>query len=238
MTHKSQQPQFRVRLPVAAALLAAFAVAGCDHVERHAGHPAEQVLLTPQERHPIVVSEEPHRMNMPVPRGARGMTPQQRARFVNFISKYNATDRGNSKIVISVPAGSGNDVAAMNAVSDMRPLLADLGVAESSVSIEPYDAAGSAEPPIRVAYSRYTAEGPECGRWTDNVSRTTRNLNYENFGCANQRNLAAMVANPADLIAPRTMTPAPADRRGIVYDGYIQNKQTSRGRSAEERAAN
>ena len=39
------------------------------------------------------------------------------------------------------------------------------------------------------------------------------NRQYWNFGCATQRNLAAMVANPADLVQPRSETPPKRQRR-------------------------
>ncbi|MDE1996302.1 MAG: pilus assembly protein CpaD, partial [Rhizobiaceae bacterium] len=40
------------------------------------------------------------------------------------------------------------------------------------------------------------------------------------FGCASQNNLAAQVANPTDLIAPRAMSPIDADQRSKVIDNY------------------
>ena len=55
------------------------------------------------------------------------------------------------------------------------------------------------------------AEAPECGHWPTNLADDPRNLPYPNFGCAQQHNLAAQIANPADLLGPRTMD---AGRRG------------------------
>jgi pilus assembly protein CpaD len=47
-----------------------------------------------------------------------------------------------------------------------------------------------------------------------------------NFGCATQRNLAAMVDNPADLVQPRGETPASEMRRTTVGAAYQQGKPT------------
>ena len=44
--------------------------------------------------------------------------------------------------------------------------------------------------------------------------------NSTNFGCAQQQNLAAMVANPADLVRPQPMTPADGGRRADVIKKY------------------
>lgn len=234
MTTKLSRPAVRGKATILAVTLATLGLAGCDHLDRGAEHPAGQVLLSPAERHPILVSQEPHRMSVSVSRSSRGLDPGQRARIIDFVSKFHAADTGNAKLVISVPSGAANEVAAMNSVADMRPILNDIGVSESAISIEPYLADGSANPPIRISYTRYAADAPDCGKWTENLAESSRNLNYANFGCANQRNLAVMVANPADLIGPRTMTPAAADRRDQAYEKYIKDAPTSRGRTGQE----
>jgi pilus assembly protein CpaD len=225
------------RVAAAAVALTAISLGGCESLlgERQEQQNAGAVLLSPTERHPIIVSQQPHKMSLKVARGASGLAPVQRASLIDFLTRYRAADAGNSKLIISVPSGSANEVSAMNAVAEMRPLLADQGFSESAISIEPYHADGDPQPPIRVAYLRYAAEGPTCGKWPSNVADNSRNTNYENFGCAQQRNLAAMIANPADLLGPRTMTPSSADRRDVTYGEYVKGKVSGATRSAEER---
>jgi pilus assembly protein CpaD len=46
------------------------------------------------------------------------------------------------------------------------------------------------------------------------------NKHYADFGCSYQNNLAAQIANPADLIGPRKQTSIDAERRGQVIDDY------------------
>ena len=53
------------------------------------------------------------------------------------------------------------------------------------------------------------------------------NQPYWNLGCASQRNLAAMVDNPADLVQPRGETPAYTMRRTTVLDKYRQGESTA-----------
>ena len=43
---------------------------------------------------------------------------------------------------------------------------------------------------------------------------------YYNLGCATQRNLAAMVDNPADLVQPRAETPAYTAKRTTGIDKW------------------
>ena len=75
-------------------------------------------------------------------------------------------------------------------------------------------------PSVRPSYLRCLAEGPNAGRWTTDFAEDPRNVPYPNFGCAQQRNLAAMVENPADLVQPRGETPAYTARRTIALEKY------------------
>ena len=219
--------------------LAALALGGCDHLmgDRREQFDAGPIVMDPSQRHPIIVSQQPHKMTLKVSRGAQGLNPAQRASVIDFLTKFRTADAGNSRLVISVPSGSANEIAAMNAVADMRPILIDRGFSESSVSVEPYHAEGDPQPPLRISYLRYAAEGPECGKWPSNLAETSRNLNYENFGCAQQKNLAAMVSNPADLLGPRTMTPSSAERRDTTWGKYIRGESSNTERTADERVS-
>lgn len=221
----------------AAVAIGALSLAGCEHLDDRPSHSAGWSLLEPSQRHPIMVSQQPNSVALRIARGSNGLAPSQRAELYSFLTRYRAQDGGNSKIVISVPAGSANEVSAMHAVADMRPMLAEQGFSDSSITVEPYHSDGQAQPPIRVSYLRYVAEGPECGRWPDNLAETKRNLNYHNFGCAQQRNLAAQIANPADLLGPRTMDPASADRREVKYDKWVKGESSGAARNGDERAA-
>jgi type IV pilus biogenesis protein CpaD/CtpE len=71
------------------------------------------------------------------------------------------------------------------------------------------------------------AHAKECGNWPDDLTDTERNAQFENFGCAQQNNMAAMVANPDDFWRPRKQTPSDATRRSKVYDKYRQGESTS-----------
>ena len=48
----------------------------------------------------------------------------------------------------------------------------------------------------------------------------SENKHYANFGCSYQNNLAAQIANPADLIGPRKLSEVDAEKRGVVIDEY------------------
>lgn len=215
---------------------AAFGLAGCKHDEGQGARVAGWSLVDPEQRHPIMVSQEPAVLNLRVPRGSQGLTPSQRAEVVDFTSRYRAGDSGNSRLVVSVPSGSANEVAAITAAEDVREILFDGGFSESAVSVEAYHDEGGSHPPVRIAYMRYVAKGPDCGQdWSENLARNSRNIGHPNFGCANQHNLAAMIVNPADLLGPRTMGDRYSDRRDAVMESWTKGKVTGSEKSEDER---
>lgn len=214
--------------------LAAQVLVGCKHLDDPV-EPTSFSLVDPSERHPIIVSQQPRDMTVSVARGSSGLTPVQRAQLAEFLRRYRASDAGNSKLVIQVPRGSSNELASVGAIGEIRQLVSEQGFEDSMVAIESYPAARGAQPPIRVSYLRYVADAPECGRWPTNLAREPYNLPYPNLGCANQRNFAAMVANPADLVGPRTMTPGPSERRQVTWTKYTQGETTGARKSEDEK---
>ena len=56
---------------------------------------------------------------------------------------------------------------------------------------------------VRVIVSRTRASVPGCPNWSDASSPNYQNRTMSNFGCGVNSNMAAMVANPTDLIQGR-----------------------------------
>lgn len=222
----------RSRLVPALAMAAMASVLGaCKHSEYH-GDVAGWTLIDPSQRHPILVSQEPETLDVHVSRGSQGLTPHQRAEVIEFARRSRASDAGNSKLTIVAPTGGRNEIASMYAVQEIRGLLADIGFNEASIAIEAsYNETG----PIQVSFARYIAEGPTCGDWSTNLSIHPQRLPYPDFGCSTQRNLAAMVANPADLLGPRTETERYADRRRTIIDKFVKGESTGATKSGDER---
>jgi len=226
-------PRPRAWRLVAAAPLALM-IAGCEPRE-----PAAQLagwsVIDPSQRHPIMVSQQPAVLPLRIARGAYGLSPQQRAQLIGFLERYRATDAGNSKLVIQAPSGSANEVAAIEAVAEARHLMLEMGFDQTSLTVETYPAGREQQPPVRISHLRFLAEAPDCGLWPTNLADSPEGLNYPNLGCAQQKNFAAMVANPADLIAPRTQTPAAGEKRDAQWTKHIKGESTISKKQEEER---
>lgn len=218
------------RLAAASALVAL--VAGCN---AHGGKQVRGwVLGDPSERHPIHIDKREALLEVAVPRGASGMSHEQRADAVEFVGNYKRG--GEGRLMISAPSGSPNEVASMRAVDEVRRLVRRAGLPKHAVSFEPYIADGDPYAPVKMRYERVVAVAPKCGSWPENLAQSPRNLHFTNFGCAYQRNLAHMVANPRDLLGPRQQTPRSSERRDVVWEKYIQGETTITERSDEEKA--
>jgi pilus assembly protein CpaD len=84
-----------------------------------------------------------------------------------------------------------------------------------------------------LSYPRIAAVAGPCGLWPEDLgpnlydSGYNENKPYHNFGCATQRNLAAMIDNPADLEQPRTESPAYTERRNAAFQKYRKGEPTT-----------
>ncbi|RWN45879.1 MAG: pilus assembly protein CpaD [Mesorhizobium sp.] len=169
--------------------------------------------------HPIVIAEKNQKIDLPVGAGDRGMTGSQRDTLLGFLDGY---DRSAAPtLTIQVPSGSANEVAATAAARDFARLAIASGVKRNRLVVTSYQAASSEiSSPVRVAYVAVRAQTDKCGRWPADLVDTSENKHYADFGCSYQNNLAAQMANPADLLGPRKLSTIDAENRGAVIDVY------------------
>jgi pilus assembly protein CpaD len=182
-----------------------------------------------RQRHPIVLKEGERTVLIFVGTNRGGLTPAQRADVLAFANAWRKEATGG--IVIDVPSGTSNEVAAGEAVHEANAILAAAGVPPQGISVRPYSPAHpGAFAAVRLTYSRMTAQAGQCGLWPKDLGPSNfdynENRTWWNFGCAQQRNLAAMVDNPADLVQPRGEDPAYTARRTVVLDKYRKGDNT------------
>jgi len=211
------QAMFGNRGAPALAVLAAALLAGCV-----APRDSITVGAIPDDyrtNHPIVIAEQPQVLDLPVAASERGMTEMQRVALQGFLADY---DRSAAPVVtILVPRGASNSLAAGEAGREFARLARASGVPAGRILVSSYQSPVAGAPaPIRVSYLAMKAQTNRCGRWPEDLADTTDNRHYANFGCAYQNNLAAQVANPADLLGPRQQSEIDAERRGVVLEGY------------------
>ncbi|UGX85282.1 CpaD family pilus assembly protein [Phyllobacterium meliloti] len=203
-----------MRMKPVLALLAVTLLAGCADRSGTVGSIPDDY----RTNHPIVIAEKEQVSDIPVGHADTRLSITQRSIVQNVLANYHAN--GSGVIHILLPAGTSNERAAARLRDDIVATLRKSGVKPFNISSERYQADADESAPIRLSYSAMTASTGPCGQWPKDILDTADNKHYQNFGCASQNNLAAQIANPADLLGPRATTSIDAERRGKVIDAY------------------
>jgi pilus assembly protein CpaD len=209
-----------------AAVACAMTVAGC-YTSRKTITPGD---VDYRLRHNIAITEGPRTVELFIGMNRGGLNGQQRADVLAFANVWRRQATGG--IVIDLPAGTRNEVAAASALREVRAILSAAGVPPSAVAVRPYRPADPSKlATIKLNYPTLVAQAGPCGLWPYDLGPTfdrehNENVQYWNFGCASQRNLAAMVDNKADLVQPRGETPPYTGRRTTVLDKYHRGETT------------
>jgi pilus assembly protein CpaD len=182
-------------------------------------------------RHPIAVREKVQTLTVFIGDNRGTLTPAQRAEVAAVAPNWREDATGG--ITIEIPVGGANERAAASVSHEIRSILASSGVPGNAIEVR---SARTKDPvrlgTIRVNYPKMAAETGPCGLWPSDIGPTYdpaywSNKPYWNHGCANQRNLAAQVANPADLVQPRAEGPTLASRRAVVTDHFRKGESTA-----------
>lgn len=186
------------------------------------------------ERHPITVAPQIAELRLVPDPVTKGLSAADRARLSTFLAEFKTGS--DADLSIAAPDGSANARLAARTAGQVRDIASGSGLPIARIRLGSYPAVpGDAAAPIVVSYVSYLAKGPECGHFATNLADNPSNQVSPNFGCAMQKNLAAMLADPRDLIVPRAETPADALRRQTVLDKYRQGQSTQTQRQNDER---
>jgi pilus assembly protein CpaD len=192
-------------------------------------------------RHPIAVQEADRSIVVFVGRGRGGLSAAQRADVMGLAQTW--MREGTGAISIDVPVNTPNARAAQDSLREIQATFAAAGLPPRAANVRQY----RPEDPrhmaaIRLNYPRISAVAGPCGLWPEDLGPSINNKSYfenksyYNFGCANQRNLASMVDNPADLVQPRAETPAYTPRRSMAFEKYRRGVTTTTSYPEADRA--
>lgn len=201
-------------------------LAGCYQTQvAQQGYPTDY-----RDRHPITLKEGNRNVEVFLGRNRGGLNPGQRADVLAFAQQWRR--EATSGIVIQVPQGGSTAHAAADSMREVHSILAASGVPRDAVYVRNYRPSATSLATIKIAYSKMVAEAGPCGQWPDNLgpgqdASYQENRPFWNLGCAYQRNMAAMVDNPSDLVQPRGESPAYSGRRSVAIDKYRKGENPS-----------
>jgi pilus assembly protein CpaD len=183
-------------------------------------------------RHPIAIQEADRSVVIFVGHARGGLTASQRADVMGLAQTW--VREGTGAIIADVPVDTPNARAAAASYREIQAVLAAGGVPSRGISLHHYhpdDPRTLAT--IRLSYPRIAAVAGPCGLWPEDLGPSllnesySENKEYYNFGCAYQRNMAAMVDNPSDLVQPRPETPPYTTRRTAGFEKYRKGESTT-----------
>ena len=183
-------------------------------------------------RHPIAIEEANKSIVVFVGQGRGGLSAEQRADVIGLARAW--LHEATGAINVDVPVGTPNARMAADSMREIHALLGAAGVPPRGMVVRQYHPENPRHmAAIRLSYPKIAAEAGPCGLWPEDIGPSIKNKSYfenkqyYNFGCAYQRNMAAMVDNPADLVQARPETPPDMMRRSAAFEKYRKTTATT-----------
>ncbi len=144
--------------------------------------------------------------------GSVGVSGSEKERLNGWLDSLNIGYGDSVAIAGSAAAAAQADISAVLGKRGMLVQQDDSAIAGAA----PY---GS----VRLIVRRASASVPGCPDWKTNQENNMSGGASSNFGCATNSNIAAMVANPEDLVRGQTSN---SDLRTATSNRAIQSYQT------------
>ena len=216
-----------LKLPAALAVLGLCACATAETPDRF------PEARTPTEHYTATAAHQAEELALAI--HAHGLSANQADALTGFVDTWREAKGG--AITVQAPAAGAETGLAYHAAEAARSFLLNRGVPASLIVMAGYEGAAESGAPLRIIYTSYRAVVPRCGlEWT-NLSRSATNEVQPNFGCAVTANMAAQIANPADLVRPAPLGPADAQRRVYALDKYRRGEVTSSAADVQAQGA-
>ena len=183
-------------------------------------------------RHPIAIQETERAVVIFVGHARGGLSATQRADVMGLAQIW--LQEGTGAIIADMPVGTPNSHAVADSLHEIQALLSAAGVPSRGLVVRNYHPADLRQmATIRLNYPKISAVVGPCGLWPEDLGPSIKdksyleNKSYYNFGCAYQRDMAAMIDNPSDLVQPRPETPAYTIRRTEGFEKYRKGNPTT-----------
>lgn len=194
--------------------------------------PVEYLEASALDRHEIGVRERQDVLEVALNPADTSLPRAERLRIDAFLQDYRSVGHGPLKV--SLPTSSANPQLAVAAASDIREMAFASGI--EYAEIEGGSAGeGNGTSQIVLSFTRYDAIAPECETFaTLDFASTRLNNDLPTLGCSVRTNMAAMIADPADLLGQRQLEPGDTERRQITLELWRSGAATGSERNEGE----
>lgn len=184
-------------------------------------HPSE--VPTPL-RNKITVAETVERLELYAQPSGLSLSARDQDAVTDFVHLYGQSGQG--PMYINIPGNAANGLGAQQAKSAITSRMQSVGIPGSAVQMGSYNTNPGVPAPVVVSFRRLTTAPINCHQGAS-LTSTSTNQPYNNFGCAQTANLAAMIDDPRQLLAPYALSPSTMIRRSSVIDAYANGESTA-----------
>ncbi|MDG1826299.1 MAG: CpaD family pilus assembly lipoprotein [Henriciella sp.] len=211
-------------------------IAGCQSNKAPSNVPVEYFQGVSLDRNDIGVREKTEYLEVNLDPRDSQLRLGEVAKIRGFLADYNAS--GHGPLVMSMPKGAINPQLAVGAAVEARELAWEAGIEYEEILGAAYDARNRRNAPLIMAFKSYEAVAPDCPQLGEiDFSNAISNSDLPTLGCAVRTNMAAMIAEPADLFGDRVLDARDLERRNVQLEAWRQGATTAAARDATESGA-
>ena len=198
--------------------------------------PSSYLAGTALDRNEVGVTKRTEFLEVAIDPQASELSSSDRQRIRSFINLY--AQRGHGPLVMSLPQASANPQLAVTAVAEARAIAWESGVEYDEIAGSAHGAGAAVSQPMIIAFQIYDAVAPDCAqKSTYDFSDVASNNTMPTLGCSVRTNLAAMIADPADLLGTRVLEQGDPGRREVILEKFRKGESTAATRSDQESGA-
>ena len=217
-----------------AAMATTLAVASC--AGKPAAVPESYFHGTALDRNPVTARSTTEVLEVALNPADSQLRRNEVYKLKAFLADYNA--RGHGPLLMVAPKGGENPQLAVDAVAEARQMAWEAGIEYSQISGSAYAASSRPGGPLILAFTAYDALAPDCPMLSEmDFANATSNSDLPTLGCAVRTNMAAMIADPADLYGQRGLDASDTLRRELQLEKWRTGEPTGAERSDEESGA-
>lgn len=211
-------------------------ITGCQSSDKPGHVPAEYFQGSTLDRNEIKARATTEYLEVAINPEDMQLRLTETANLRAFFADYNA--RGHGPLIMSAPKNAPNPQLAVEAVVEARELAWESGIDYTEIAGSAYDATGRPKAPLVLAFKAYTAVAPECTPLSQiDFADATSNSDLPTLGCSVRTNMAAMIADPADIYGLRELEGRDAYRGADHLQKWRLGASTGAERNGAESGA-
>lgn len=168
----------------------------------------------------INVSESIERLELFVRPEGLSLSARDQDAVSAFMQQYARS--GEGALFVNMPSNMA-PIGADQSRSVLSRAMASVGLSQNALQTGQYYADANAPAPVVVSFKRLSVDPIHCPATSD-LTATYSNAPHRGWGCFAQANLAAMVQDPRQHLAPYDMTAPDSARRFTGYTKYVEGE--------------